>query len=231
MIKDLSIVVTAYNEEGNIHNTLTDITRELNKLRIDYEIIAVDNGSSDRTGEIIKSFPSKRVKHVRVPLNIGYGNGVLQGMKTANAKFIGYMWGDNEISAKHLPELYMHLKNGNADLAKIARTTRWYGLYRKIQSKSYIALTRMMFGNVSNDVNGCPKIMRAEHLKKMNLSSEKWFLDTEIMVKAKKLGMRVVEVDAEYKKRQGGKSNVKMTTALSFMKSLIGFKLKTMREN
>lgn len=219
------MVITSYNEEANIERVITDLIKELDSLKINYEIIAVDNGSADKTREKIAGFAGKNVRLVAVPVNIGYGNGILSGLKVASARYIGYMWGDNEISSSYVPRLYKLLESG-ADLAKIKRIARWYGMFRKIQSKVYTTLSGILFGFRSDDVNGCPKIMKAEYLKRMRLSSKDWFLDTEVMAMAKKLGMRIVEIDAEYVRRRGGKSKMGMTSGLFTFASLVSFRIK-----
>ena len=93
-------------------------------------------------------------------------------------------------------------------------------------SNLFNVLFPLMFGIHSKDVNGCPKIIKRDEIKSLNLESKDWFLDSEIMIKAKRKKYKIVEIPAEYKKRIGGKSKVKSYVIFEFLKNMIKFKMK-----
>ncbi|PIX44275.1 glycosyltransferase family 2 protein, partial [archaeon CG_4_8_14_3_um_filter_38_5] len=96
---ELSLAIPLYNEEANVAGLLGRLAKLLSANNLDYEIIAVDNGSIDRTGELISEFAKRnmRVRKVVVKVNEGYGNGVLRGLHKCRGDFVGFLWGDNQI--------------------------------------------------------------------------------------------------------------------------------------
>ena len=227
-IPELSIAIPFYNEEDNAERVINDIVKEFNSNNFDYEIVAVNNGSTDNTENILKKLnkSNSRIKIVKVEKNIGYGYGIIQGLNDCNGKFIGYYWGDGQVPPIYITKIFKKIKEENYDLGKITRVYREYSLTRKIVSRFFNVLFPLMFGIHSKDVNGCPKIIKRDEIKSLNLESKDWFLDSEIMIKAKRKKYKIVEIPAEYKKRIGGKSKVKSYVIFEFLKNMIKFKMK-----
>ncbi len=227
-VYELSLVIPFYNEESNVKKVVQEIVDNFNLNKINYEIIAVDNGSTDGTRKIIKGLnkSNPRIKLSIVRKNIGYGNGIISGINQANGNFIGYHWGDGQVPSKYITEVFNKIKEGDYHLGKITRIYREYSLTRKIASNFYNTFFPLLFGVNSKDINGCPKIMKGSLLKNLELESKDWFIDAEIMIKAKRNKFKLVEVPAEYKKRTGGKSKVRSNVILEFLRNMIRFKLK-----
>ena len=225
---DLSLVIPFYNEEDNVERVIQEIIREFYLNKIDYEIVAVNNGSTDDTEKILNKLNklNPRIKISVVVKNTGYGNGIITGINQAGGNFIGYHWGDGQVPPKYITEIFYKMKKGNYDLGKITRIHREYSLTRKIVSKFFNILFPLLFGVNSKDINGCPKIMKGELLKSLKLESKDWFLDAEIMIKAKRKKYKMLELPAEYRKRTGGKSKVRLYTLLELLKNIIRFKMK-----
>jgi hypothetical protein len=99
------------------------------------------------------------------------------------------------------------------------------GLVRKCISIFYNVLTTIMFGGLGSiDINGNPKIIPREYIERMNLRSKDWFLDAEIMIKAKKLGLEVYEFNVLAQMREGGTSNVNACTCWEFIINLLKYR-------
>src|SRR3989344_8059999 len=115
-VPDLSIVVPFYNEEETVELLTNTLINEFNKNNIDYELILVNNGSDDKTSEIVNKLSEKykNVKAVHVKVNQGYGWGILNGLKIANGGYVGYMDGDFEIQPSGLLNVYKRIKETNA---------------------------------------------------------------------------------------------------------------------
>lgn len=223
---ELSIVIPFYNEERNAEEVLTNLSKEFTKNKMSYEIIAVNNGSWDKTSEIITKLANKnkKIKKVTVKKNIGYGFGIRTGLKHAKGKYIGYGWGDTQIPTKAFVNVFNNLKRKNLDICKVKRTNREDGLFRKLQSSTYNTMMLLLFRINIKDVNGCPKIMRREVHKSLNLQSNDWFLDPELIIKAKRQKYKIFEVPVIYKKRKGGKSKVDLKTPFEFFKNMLRYK-------
>jgi glycosyltransferase involved in cell wall biosynthesis len=225
---ELSIAIPFYNEEENVADVLKEVSKELKNNNINYELIAVNNGSIDKTKDIIKSFIKKdsNIKLVDIKKNIGYGFGITSGLNKASGKYIGYMWGDKQIESKVITEVFKRLKEKNLDVCKIKRIKRGDGILRKIQSKFYNYLLDLIFAIKTDDINGCPKIMKKEVYKNLNLQSKDWFIDTELMIKLHKRNCKIDEIPVIFKKREKGKSNIKITTIFEFIRNLLKYKFK-----
>ncbi|MEK6852330.1 MAG: glycosyltransferase family 2 protein [Nanoarchaeota archaeon] len=228
---EVSIAIPFYNEEGNVENVLKDLAAEFKKAKVDYEILAVNNGSWDKTPEIIKnlSVKDKRIRKVDVKKNIGYGFGILTGLKHAKGKYIGYGWGDAQVAAEDFVRVYKTLKENGLDICKVRRMNREEGFARKVQSIIYNKMLLLLFFINLKDVNGCPKIMKREVYEALKLQSNDWFLDPELIIKAKRKRYKIAEVPIIFRKREKGKSKVNYKTAFEFLKNIIKYRLNLVR--
>tara|TARA_Y100000310_G_C20630914_1_gene788616 strand:+ start:942 stop:1640 length:699 start_codon:yes stop_codon:yes gene_type:complete len=227
-MKDLSIVIPFYNESFNSPVIIDKLTRNLDKSKWDYEIIAVNNGSTDNTGEILDDISDKngKIRIVTVEENLGYGYGIRKGLELAEGNLISYIWADDFVGAETLLDLASNLDKSESSLAKITRVVRKDGLFRKTQSVAYNSLFRLVFGINSKDINGCPKIMKRDFYESVKLKSNDWFLDPEIMIALKDSNRTFLEVSRDFEKREFGKSNVRLYTCFEFLKNMFVYKFR-----
>ncbi len=225
---ELSLVIPFYNEEKNLSDFLSSLTSLFSSKKVDYGIIAVNNGSVDRTGELLESFAAKnrRMRIVTIPKNIGYSFGITSGLKLASGKYVGYCWGDGQIVAEDVYRVFEALKAGKADICKIKRVYRQDSFFRRLESSMYNLLYRVLFSLNLKDINGCPKIMKREVLAALNPVSRDWFIDAELMIKAFRKKFKVMEIPVTYYRRNKGKSHVRLTTSVEFIKNALKFKLR-----
>ena len=209
-VPDLSIVVPFYNEEETVELLTNTLINEFNKNNIDYELILVNNGSDDKTSEIVNKLSEKykNVKAVHVKVNQGYGWGILNGLKIANGGYVGYMDGDFEIQPSGLLNVYKRIKETNADIGKGVRDKRESDTLKAILSVGYDFLFFFLFFRFIKQVNANPKIMRKSCYKKINLSSKDWFIDSEIIIKGLKNNYKIVNQVVSYVPRETGKSHI-----------------------
>lgn len=225
----LSLVIPLYNEETNIIKVIKPILKEFENKGITHELVLVDNGSRDKTGELIKALAKEysTLTIVTVDLNQGYGYGILKGMDKASGEYIGFMCGDGQILPSDILNIYQKLINESLDLCKATRVIRQDGLRRKFISFFYNLIFSLLFISVkSRDINATPKIMRREIYQKLHLKSKDWFIDAEVMLKCKELGCRVAEVPVTFYCRQEGVSNVRFSTVFEFLKNIFKYKIK-----
>lgn len=226
---ELSLVAPCYNEQEVIRTTATQLVREFELRGVDMELILVDNGSQDATGEIIDEMIAEGLPIVKavVPVNQGYGNGILQGLSVAQGKNVGFICADGQVEARDVVRIYEILAlSKNPKLVKVRRRFRMDGLRRKIVSIVFNVGTTLMYGGLGSiDINGNPKIMPREYLDEMNLQSRDWFIDAEVLIKAKELGLEVYEMNVFAQMRSGGKSNVRSTTIWEFIQNLVRYRL------
>jgi len=225
---DLSIVMPAYNEEEGVGVTVSHLFQAFTKAGIRLELVAVDNGSADRTGEVLRALQpawSGLVIH-RVFPNEGYGNGVLQGIPVATADWVGIIPADGQVDAEDVVRLFESARATDGRIvAKVRRRFRLDGPLRKLVSVSYNLFVLMLWPTLGSlDVNGSPKLLRRDTLMSMRLTSKQWFLDPELMIKANYLGLRVLELNVFARMRGNGLSNVRASTCWEFFRDLLVYR-------
>lgn len=227
-IPDLSLVMPCYNEEEVLGYTIPRLLGAFEKADHFLELIAVDNGSSDCTGEIIQALATQHrsIVPARVDRNEGYGHGVLSGIPLCTAPWVGIIPADGQVDAEDVVRLYeaVVVTNGQV-LGKVRRRFRMDGLRRKIVSVLYNLLVRALWPTLrSLDVNGLPKILPRDVLAAMELKSKGWVLDLEIMIKAHHARLRVLEVNVFARMRGSGVSHVRLDTVWEFLWKLLAFR-------
>tara|TARA_B100000686_G_C16767236_1_gene962645 strand:- start:890 stop:1606 length:717 start_codon:yes stop_codon:yes gene_type:complete len=223
----VSIAIPFFNEEACFRETLALLVDRLEAGRFDYQLVLVDNGSWDLTGELIDEAVSKnpRLKKVRVDKNQGYGWGIINGLGAADGQFIGYMCGDGQVRAEDVSRVIRHIMDNPCDMVKVFRTERNDGWLRFIVTRLFNWTVPFIFGLDSRDLNGTPKIFRRELLEQFQLESRDWFIDVEIMVKSECLGLNMHEIPIRFEARQKGMSHVSAIKAIyEFMKNTVLFK-------
>lgn len=218
-----SLVIPAYNECANVESTVRGIVRVLRAGGPEFEVVAVENGSTDNTGEVLsaleKEIPELRV--VRVFPNRGKGNGILAGLARASGDVLGFMDADNQVDPARVRDVYHTLVSESLDFCKTVRIERRESLFRILQSAVYNFLFRILFGGDNRDINSSPKIFTREFYERLDLTSRDWFLDPEIMIKGMRMGAKMGEVEIMWDSRKGGSSHVSLFTALEFVKNMI----------
>lgn len=224
----LSLVIPCYNEEELVADTVMQLVTAFERAGHRLELIAVDNGSHDRTGEILQELAARHpvVVTTRVEQNQGYGLGVLSGLALCTLPWVGLTCADGQVEAAEVVRLYeLAARSKSPRLVKVRRRFRLDGFRRKITSIAYNGSTALLFGGLGSiDVNGNPKVLPREYVERMNLESKDWFLDAEIMIKAKRLGLEVLELNVMALMRAGGKSNVRLGTCWEFVRNLLRYR-------
>lgn len=225
---EISLVMPCFNEEAIIRNTVGDLFAAFERAGRRLELVAVDNGSRDHTGEILASLVKQHsgLVVVRIEVNHGYGDGLLAGLPRCTAPWIGIICADGQVEATDVVKLFeVALRGGQPRLVKVRRRFRMDGFRRKVISIAYNGITATLFGGLGSiDVNGNPKILPREWLKRMRIESRDWFLDAEIMIKAKRMGLPVLELNVLGHPRAGGASNVRASTCWEFVKNLLAYR-------
>lgn len=218
-----SLILPVLNEEDIITPVVEDIIKVLQKLKIEFEIILVENESTDQTWQVINKL-AQRDKRIRVTrTKQGYGSSVIAGIKVAQGEFVGYMPSDGQIDAKILITLWQEIQSGGCDVVKIIRKNRESAI-RFLRSKIFNLLARIMYPIDVVDINGSPRIIETEKLKKLELTYQDSFIDTEFAIKAHLLKWKFEEIPTKNLDRVGGKSTVRMQTVLEFLRNLWNFR-------
>jgi glycosyltransferase involved in cell wall biosynthesis len=220
-----------YNEEAIVAQTIRRTLAAFDEAELQVELVAVDNGSRDKTLAIIREFAAKdpRVIPVQVEVNQGYGFGILSGLPHATGEWIGLIPADAQVDAADTVHLYLEaLACEEPVIAKARRRFRMDGFIRKVISVAYNSLFRVLWPAVASfDINGLPKIMPRDVARRMQLSSRDWFLDPEIMIKSYYLGVRCIEYNVFARMRSRGLSHVNASTCVNFFSGLMRYRFSS----
>lgn len=149
-----------YNEEDNVEEVLNALYSVLKSTSIEYEILAVDNGSIDNTGKILNELNKKidTLKVLSVSVNGGYGSGIISGLKKGLGEYIGFMCGDNQVEPVSLIDVYNKAKKDKLDLCKVRRVKRHDSFSRIVISFLYNIICPVLFSIKARDINGTPSV-------------------------------------------------------------------------
>lgn len=197
----------------------------LDRAGMDFQLVLVNNGSSDRTPELITKLTGNdpRLKAVTVEKNLGYGWGVISGLRAAEGEWIGYMDGDGQVGPAGLVRVLRETASGY-DLIKVRRALRLDGFERRWISNTYVMIFCLLFNLPFYDINAKPRIFRRQWLELFQLTSRDWFVDAEMLAKAGALGLTVKEIPVVFRKRGEGISNINFKAIMEFFKNIIKYR-------
>ncbi len=204
----LSIVIPAYNEAESLGFVLDDILKNLPKYFREYEIIVVDDGSTDETAEIADSY-AKKSKYVRVihQPNSGYNQAMITGLAAATKDYVGYFQGDGQNLVGDFKDCYKLLPK--YDLVMVGRGKPFdYNILRLIFHYGGFALYYILFGLRYKDPHWV-YFWKTKEVQKLELDPKGGvFLLVESLVKFRRKGLKVIEVpQTVYRSRMGGQQN------------------------
>ncbi len=195
----LSIIIPVYNEA----KTIEQILEKINALDIDKEIIVIDDGSCDGTDKILRGIKYNNVKVIHHSSNRGKGSAVLTGLSYAQGEFVITQDADLEYDPKDYFKLLDAARNTNADLVLGARFIKGYkGLFiHKLGNLFLTWLVNVFFNVRLNDCFTCYKLARVNVIKSLGLKAKGFDIEIEIIARALKHKLRIVEEFISYHPR------------------------------
>ena len=214
---ELSVFITVMNEEENIQPLLTAISSALDD--IDYEVILVDDGSTDATKKRILQFSDERTILVELRRNYGQSTAMTAGIDHSKGTYVALLDGDLQNDPTDIPSMLKLLKEEDWDVVAGNRANRKDGmLLRKIPSKIANALIRRMTGVYIKDYGCTLKIFKRELAEDLGLYGE---LHRFIPVLAKLQGANITQVDVKHHHRKFGKSKYGINRTFKVMSDLV----------
>lgn len=201
----LSVVMPAYNEGSHIYGNLLQTSRELAVFATNYEIILVNDGSLDNTGEEAGRAASED-SHIRVisyEPNRGKGAAIKEGILNAMGEYIAFCDADLDLSPSQLQSFLYELEKQDADIAigsKMHRDSRVdYPVLRKIMSLGYYTLLRMLFQLHTKDTQTGLKLFRGDTIKPImeHIETNGYAFDIEILATAARHDKKIIEMPVE----------------------------------
>jgi glycosyltransferase involved in cell wall biosynthesis len=205
-VSSLSFFFPVFNEEANVESIVRKAQRLLPGLARAWEIIPVNDGSTDGTGAILTRLAAEDPGHVHPvhhEVNQGYGGAVISGYGNARFDLIFFTDGDQQFDLRELPLLIE--KIDKSDLVLGFRKSRRDPLTRRLYGFMWGALVRTLFGFKARDVNCAFKLVKRTVMDRVKLSSRGAVISTELLAKAHKEGFRFVEVGVTHYPRTAGR--------------------------
>ena len=231
--RELSVVILCYKAGESARQFVEEVRALFQKESIfDYELILVGNylpGSGDITPAVVRELAGKytNVRYTAKEKEGMMGWDMKSGLSLAGGRYISVIDGDGQMPIEDLVKVYRKITSAGADLVKTYRLERGDSLWRKLISWLYnFFFSLLFFGFGVKDVNSKPKIFSREAFKKLDLASDDWFIDAEIMIQARRLGFKIIEIPTVFIGLVGRRSFVSAKTVMEFIKNLIIYRFK-----
>lgn len=227
----LSVVVLTYRSGKVLNPWVRQLHQSLSVLNIRWEIILVANvweGELDPTQEIARSL-EKSLPHIRMISFFkkgGLGWDVKTGLEASRGEVMAYIDGDGQIPADAILIAYQKMIREDLHLVHAYRRRRGDGVLRWGLSRLYNLAFRLCFGSSHKDINAKPKIFDRKTYQIMDLQSDDWFIDAEIMKKAHELKIPMGEFPISFYPHTVRTSLVGWSTVWEFCKNFWAYRFK-----
>jgi glycosyltransferase involved in cell wall biosynthesis len=210
----LSIVIPAYNEEGAVRHTVDDIRAEMEPLGIPYEIIVIDDGSTDRTLEIARETGAIVDSN---QVNTGYGASLKRGIRLAQHEYVAIIDADGTYPARYLPPMLAMCRNQDMVVGDRGAAMKNVPLIRKPAKWILNSFASFLAERRLNDLNSGLRVFRKSELVPfIPLLPQKFSFTTTITLCMSCNGKRMIYTPIQYGKRVG-KSKIRPVDFINFI--------------
>ncbi len=229
---ELSVVVLCYRSEEHIIPFVETLKKFLSNLTNSWQLVLVGNyieGSNDKTKDIVSNLAAldDRIKPVIEPKRGMMGWDMRKGLQAADGEYLCVIDGDGQFPIESIESCYRIITEKKIDFVKTYRGKRDDGIYRIIISKVYNFIFWILFPNFRcRDANSKPKIITRNAYQKMELSSNDWFIDAEIILNVRRLKLKFEEIPIHFYNIFTRSSFVKFSAIFEFILNLIKYRIK-----
>jgi glycosyltransferase involved in cell wall biosynthesis len=231
LVRGLSVVLPAYNEEPNVAMAIERVSGVVQSLGLDYEIIVVNDGSRDRTGEIVRELQT-RIPHLRLVEhfpNRGYGGSLKAGFAAATCDWVAFAPSDNQFDFDEIKLLLA--RTTEADIVSGYRANRQDPFIRKLNALGWNSVVRLLFGYLCRDIDCGFKLFRRELLDHVHIESNGAMIDTEFLAGARARGYKITDVPVTHLPRKAGHpTGANLKVILRAFRDLARFRLRLWRK-
>jgi glycosyltransferase involved in cell wall biosynthesis len=230
----LSAIVLCYRAGESIHLVIDPLYEQLADDGVPFELVLVANyneGQDDPTPEIVERWAAEREReHVTVvakPKQGAMGWDMRSGFEAARGDYLLVIDGDAQNPPEDLAEMYRRMKANRADVMKGRRIARFDGPYRRIVSTVFNMLFLLLFRTRGLwDINGKPKGLTRAAYQQLDLEADDWFIDAEIVLEARRKGLRVIEMPVIFRRNDERASFVRVSAIWEFMGNMARTRLR-----
>ncbi len=230
-VRELSFFFPAHNEEANLETLVEEALATLPGLAERFEIIAVDDGSRDRTPAIADELAKRHTDVVRAvhhPVNMGYGAALRSGFRASRYGLIAFIDGDRQFRVADVGRLTERLAASDApDVVVGYRLHRADPPIRRWYARIYRLANRIFFGVRARDIDCACKLFRRESLEGIKVASGGAFFTAELLIKLRCFERRVVEVGVpHYPRTAGSPTGAKPSVVFRAMRDFWSLRLR-----
>lgn len=205
-LSSLTIFFPAYNEAANIATTVTQALRVVETITTDYEILVIDDGSSDDTTKIVKEFESNnpKIKLISHPHNMGYGAALITGFKNATKDWTFFSDGDGQFDLTELTDFVRY--TNDYDVIIGYRKTRNDHLARLLNAKGWNLLNQLFFGLKVKDIDCAFKLFRTSTIQSVIQKTQSFgaMISAEMLIRLHREGYQFQEIPVTHYSRKAG---------------------------
>ena len=223
----LSVILPVHNEEAIIAHTITRSLQFLNRWVPDFEVMVVNDGSTDNTKLILEDLAMAHpwVRIIDHPVNLGYGAALASGFEAATKDLIFFMDSDGQFDIRDLEPFFPLIQYYHAVLGY--RIDRQDTQMRKLNALGWKMLIRVAFGVRVRDIDCAFKLFRADFFQEYRLETRGAMINTEILYKWTRAGYTYTQMGVHHLPRKGGRATgAKPTVILRALKELVVYTLK-----
>jgi glycosyltransferase involved in cell wall biosynthesis len=202
----VSIIVPAYNEEGNLTAAVTGLINEFNKITRNYEVIIINDGSTDNTAKIAITLANKfnQIKIINRKINYGFAYSIKEGIKFASKIYLTQYHGDGDASFTYLKQLIGNIKKADL-ICTYPSNVESRSWVRRFISHCFTALINFIFSQNEKYYNG-GFVCKTQLLRNLNLVSQGFTIYAEVKIRLLKKGYTSLEIPFRQVGRKFGKS-------------------------
>ncbi len=203
----ISVFLPSHNEEANVERVVRGFLAELARIADAYQVIVVNDGSTDQTGAVADRLADEdsHVKVVHHPKNRGYGGAVISGIRAATQPYVVLADGDGQFDPKEVESLAAFVPEYDVVVGK--RIRRADPLMRRINGKAWTTLVRIVLGIGISDIDCGFKLFKREFLDGMELRAHGAMISTELMARVAGRGAKIKEVGVHHLPRMAGEQS------------------------
>ncbi len=203
--RGICVAMACYNEQDAVETVVREAVEELGRLTDDWEVLVVNDASTDRTREILEGLQReiRRLRVVHHPYRIGFRGYQLSLIVNAGKDYVYQVSADGEFRMHEMRRMLPLLEDG-ADIVIGVRRDKRYGGYRSAVSKAFNGLVKKLFGEDLEDAGSVRMVRRAPYLR-IRVISRSAFINAEKLIRASRRGLRIEKVTVERYPRLGGR--------------------------
>lgn len=225
LIKELSVFLPCFNEEGNLLKTVSNVKENLQKTADKWEILIINDGSTDKTTQLADSLAKndKRIRVIHHQPNQGYGGAVKSGLYGSKYQWVSFIDADGQFDFKEIKDFIRKQEETGADMVIGWYRKRRVPLLRKINTFIWQSLVFLLFGLKVKDIDCGFKLINKKVITSIPRleSSRGAFISSEFLIKAQKAKFKIVEIPIHhYPRLKGVATGAKLNVIIQSFKDL-----------